>query len=199
VPAKLGDTVFHHADVLLDLREEDGPLDRGHQEARERGGLDVRGEGAERPGSRQGRGQALAPLLEPVGQPLSEPLVGIGQLGGQVAEGAAAHAVPSALIGQDLVEKLLHLTQGVAVDILEDGRQRPRLEPPEEPVEDGVAQLLFGVEVMIEIALSGSTLPEDLVERGAVVPAGCHQPGGDLQDLLLDGRLAHGCTDRSVN
>ena len=73
----------------------------------------------------------------------------------------------------------------------EDGGQGPRLEPLEQPVEDRVPEVLFGPEVVIEITLSGSALPEDVVERSPVVALDGHEPGGHLEDLLLDGRRAH--------
>ena len=143
MPPELGDAVLHHPDVLLDLGQQDGALDARDQEPGERLRVGVRGEPAERPGARQRRGQVLAPLLEPIGQPLAEPFVGIGQLGGEVADGAAADALPVALGRQDLVEEGLDLADRLPGVIPEDGGQGPRLEPVEQPVEDRVTEVLF--------------------------------------------------------
>ena len=132
-----------------------------------------------------------APLLEPTRQPLAEPFVGIGQLGGEIADGAAANAVPGTLGRQDLVEEGLDLGERVPRVISEDGGEGPRLEPVEQPVEDGVPEVLFRPEVVVEITFSGATLAEDVVERRPMVALDGHEPGGHLEDLLLDGRRAH--------
>ena len=191
VPSQLGDALLHHPDVFLDLRQEDGSLDARDQETGEPLGVDIRGEGASSLGARQGRGQALAPALEPISQALTESLMGIGELHGEVADGAAADTVSGALGRQDLVEEGLYLAERVPPMIPEDGGQGSRLESLEQPIEDRVTEILLGAEVVIEITLSGTTLPEDVGERSPMVPPNCHEPGGHLQDLLLDGGRAH--------
>lgn len=187
MPPELGHAVLHHANVLLDLGQQDSALDASHQESSDRVRLDLGREGPGRLGPRQGRGQALAPALEPAGQPLAEALVGIRQLGGEVADGAAADTVPGPLGGQDLVEERLDLVQRRARDIPEDRGEGARLKSREQPVEDRVPEVLFGPEMVIEIAFSSTALPEDVVERGPMVAPDGHQTGGDLEDLLLDG------------
>ena len=79
----------------------------------------------------------------------------------------------------------------VAGVVSEDGGQGPRLEPVEQPVEDRVPEVLLRPEVVIEITLSGATLPEDVVERSPMVALDGHEPGGHFEDLLLDGRGTH--------
>ena len=192
MPPELGDAVLHHPDVLLDLGQEDGALDARDQEPGERLGVDVRGEDDRAPGRAS---SAAARYCRHCSNPLAsrwrKPFVGIGQLGGEVADGAAADAVPGALGRQDLVEEGLDLGERVAGVVSEDGGQGPGLEPVEQPVEDRVPEVLLRPEVVIEITLSGTTLPEDVVERSPVVALDGHEPGGHLEDLLLDGRGTH--------
>src|SRR4029079_17994680 len=120
-----------------------------------------------------------------------ESRAGVGAYGREVAHRASADAVPGALRHEDLVEEGLDLAPGVPGRVAEDRRQGAGFEPLQEAVEDGVAEILLGSEVVVEVTLSSTTLTEDVVERGPMVPPDRHQPGRHLEDLLLDGRSTH--------
>ena len=87
----------------------------------------------------KGLGHPLAPHGENLGQPLAKPLVHVRQLGGEVAHGAAAHAVPLALGLEHPVEEGADLGNGVPVGIGEGRVESALDEVPDQPLDDGVA------------------------------------------------------------
>ena len=129
-------------------------------------------------------GEPRPPLDEDLGQSLAKPLVHVRQLGGQVAHGAAAHAVAPALVLEDAVEERVDLRDRVARGIGERGLEGALEEAPHHPVDDRVAQVFLALEVVVEVPLADAALPQDVVERGAVVALQVDEPGGGVQDLV---------------
>src|SRR3989304_5406652 len=132
-------------------------------------------------------GPRRAPWREAPAQPLAKPLVHIRQLRGQVAHGAAAHTVALPLGLQDAIEEAVDPVERRAARIGEARLEGPFDEPPDDPLENRVPELLLALEVVVKVALADPALPQDVVEGRAAVPAHMHEPGGGVQDLLPGG------------
>src|SRR6185436_1857618 len=188
VVLELDHALLHHRDVLGHLRHQDGALEGRHHEARRAGRIEVRAEPARLAAALQRGRQHHPPSLENVGQPLPEALVNVGQLAGEIAHGAAAHAVALALDLEQPIQERAHLVERIGGGIDEGRLQGALQEALHHAIDDGEPKVFLAAEVVIEVALADSALPQHVVERGAVIAAQVDEPRRRVQDLVAGGR-----------
>src|SRR5262249_32643886 len=68
--------------------------------------------------------------------------------------------------------------------IREDRFQGALDEALEDAIDDRVAEFLLAPEVIVEVSLADSALPQDVVERRAVISPEGDQPGRGVEDLI---------------
>jgi len=110
--------------------------------------------------------------------------VHVGELGGEVAERAAADAVAGALRLEHAIEKAPDLRERVPVRVGEARLERPLEERADDLIQDGVAEVFLALEVVVEVALADAALAQHVVERRVVVAVHADQPARRLEDRL---------------
>src|SRR5262249_6204559 len=98
VPFQLFDTTLHYGNVLGHFCEEYRALERSQQELRDGRGVTPRVNAAEFLSPAEHFGQSRSPLREDPSQPEPEPLVDVRQLGGEVPDRTAPHAISLPLV-----------------------------------------------------------------------------------------------------
>ena len=97
----------------------------------------------------------------------------VGQLGGEVAERAAADAIARALRLEEAIEKAPDLTERVPLGVGEARLERALEERTDDLIQNGVAEIFLALEVVVEVALadaallSGETARADLISKTA--------------------------------
>ena len=118
----------------------------------------------------------------------------VRQLRGQVAQRAAAHAVALALRLEHAVEEAADLRERAAGRVREARIERALDERGDELVEDRVPELFLALEVVVEVALAGAALAQDVVERRGVVAVDVDQTPGRVEDRLAGAPSVPGST-----
>ena len=113
----------------------------------------------------------------------------VGQLGGEVAERAAADAIARALRLEEAIEKAPDLTERVPLGVGEARLERALEERTDDLIQNGVAEIFLALEVVVEVPLADATLAENVVQRRVVVAVDVDQPTRRLEDRLA-GRAA---------
>ncbi len=109
-------------------------------------------------------------------QLLAEALVHVGELGGEIAHRAAAHAVALPLRVEHAIEERVELVDRIGVRVREGGPEAPLDEGAPDPIDDRVAEIFLALEVVVEVALADPALPQHVVERGGLVALHVDEP-----------------------
>lgn len=118
-------------------------------------------------------------------------VVDLGELGGQRADRAAVAQDLRPVGDQDADEAADARRRTVAGLALPGGQQRARRLQP--PVDDGLENFVFRLEMMVEIAPRNADRRRDIGKRSVLEPLLVEQPVG-LADDLVAGRARHSPT-----
>jgi hypothetical protein len=149
--------------ILRHLAEEDSPFHPREEEAGQGLGISDEIELPLLPGDLEPLFDLFPPLIEDASQALPEAVVEVGELEGQIPHRAPADAPVLSLDLDDPIQVLEELEQGVAA-FSEDGGEDSLAMRLGHPVQNGVAQLLFALEVVVKIAFPNIAFAEDIIQ-----------------------------------
>src|SRR5579884_220802 len=182
------------SDILVRLRQEQQPFKRRYQQ----GSAFRRGEIGPKIATGHAFGQAVPQSIfdavKKMAQPHPETLAalvmfGARQSGGEVTERTACelmeHGLNVAYLLKQPLQALLRPQRRIPERLPQHG-----LELGDLPLQHLESQLLFGLEVVIEVALGNAAAHQDIVYAGGLVADIVEHLAGALQDLLSAARLA---------